>query len=138
LHAANNVVGFEHQDEGHGVAEENAEQQNVAELSTRRAHHGRVVVSEEHAGHQRGDRDARGGKRHGADRPAAVRSEVHLGDGLALGVPGVGQRALRTQLALRLVVRVPNLRKHITCYYGINTFWLGMGFLDDRFPSLVF
>jgi hypothetical protein len=113
LHAADNVVGLEHQDEGHGVAKENAEQQNVAELSARRPHHGRVVVSEENTGHQGGHSDARGGERHGANRPSAVRSQVHLGDGLALGVPGVGQRALRTQLALRLVICVPNLRKHI-------------------------
>jgi hypothetical protein len=45
LEAARKVGGLEDEGEGDEIAHENADEQNVAELTTRRTHHGCVVVS---------------------------------------------------------------------------------------------
>jgi len=110
LHSANDVAGFEHQDKGHGVAEEDAQQEDVAELPARGSDHRSVVVSEEHARHQGGHHDSCGGKGHRSNRPATVRPQVHFRNGLAPGVHRVRDCSLRTQLALRFVHRVSNLK----------------------------
>lgn len=58
MDSADDVGGSQDEDEGDGVAEQDADEEDVAELSAGRLHDGSVVVSNEHAGHQKRDYDS--------------------------------------------------------------------------------
>lgn len=57
MDAAHDVGGSQDEHEGDGVAEQDADEEDVAELSAGRLDDGRVVVTDEHAGHQQRDYD---------------------------------------------------------------------------------
>lgn len=57
MDATHDVGGSQDEDEGDGVAEQDADEQDVAELSAGSFHDGSVVVPDEHAGHQQRDYD---------------------------------------------------------------------------------
>jgi hypothetical protein len=57
LYTADEVGGSEDEYEGDEVAEENPDQEYVAQLSTRSLHDWGVVVSDEHSCHEQGHQD---------------------------------------------------------------------------------
>lgn len=53
--------GLGQEEERHGVGHEDPRQEDVAQLPARRLHQGRVVVADEHPGHQAGAQEPGGG-----------------------------------------------------------------------------
>lgn len=71
LHAADDVARPQHQGEGHQVAQEEADEEDVGQLAASGLDDRGVVVAREHAGHEEGDEAAGEGEAHGADGPGA-------------------------------------------------------------------
>lgn len=99
LHAADHVGGPQDEGEGDTVAEHDAREQHVGELAARGAHHRRLVVAHEDTADEEREQDAARREGHGADGPAAVGAQEHLGDFLAPRLVGGGQRARGARLA---------------------------------------
>ena len=91
--------GLGDEEEGHGVAQEDAEEQHEAELPARGLDHGRVLVAQEEHSHEAGGQDAQGGEGHGHQCDGVGVVEVDLGDGDARAHVVAGHRAVGTLLA---------------------------------------
>ncbi len=97
-------AGLGHHDDGHGVGEEDADEQDVAELPARGHDDGRVVVVDEDEDDLDGDGDAERGEQRGEEDPGRVPVE-RLGveqQALVLGVARhVAEGTLRAQVLLQ-------------------------------------
>lgn len=88
--------------ESDGVAQEDARQQHVTHLASRRTHDGRVVVAHEGDDDKGGGHDAQHGDEDGEDGPRRVPLQLDDGDGHAAGPVGVGPHLVGAQLASEL------------------------------------
>ena len=79
-------------DEGHAVAHQHAQQQDVGQLPPAGLHHGGLVVLEEQAHNRQGAHNAQAGDGDGPDGPGVLPADVLLGEVVAAGQ--VGQRPL--------------------------------------------
>ena len=96
LEAADNVGGPEDEEEGDGIAEEEADEEYIAELSSRSSDHRGVVVFDidDHDGH--GEEDSKDREGEGKYGCGVVGREVHKGDLNAAAVDGIGEETHRT------------------------------------------
>lgn len=100
---AHRHVGLGDHQERDDVAEEDARQQDVAELPARRPDDGRVVVADERGHDEDGGDDAQHGQEDGDHGPGRVPLQLDDGDVLAAGPVLVGPLVVRAVLARVLV-----------------------------------
>lgn len=96
-------VGLGDHEEGGGVAEEDARQQDIAQLPPRRLDDGRIVVAHEGDHHKEGGDDAHDGDEDGHHGPGRAPLQLDDGDGGAAGVVLVGPLIEVAPLAVELV-----------------------------------
>ena len=85
LCATHQLARLGDEQEGHGVAQEDPQQQDERELPAWRLHHGRVGVTQEHQARERDGQDAHGGEGHGGQSRRVSEGQVDRGDLHALG-----------------------------------------------------
>ncbi|GJQ86874.1 hypothetical protein Trydic_g19540 [Trypoxylus dichotomus] len=120
LYAANDVVRSQYQRIRYRVAHEYTGEQHVAQFPTGRPDYRRIVMPDEDAADEHRYEDSRRAEGHGADRPAAVGSQVFFGDVLAFYVMRIGHCTLRTDDALGWIVGMANLDEKLENAIWIN------------------
>lgn len=119
LHPTHDICRLEHQRERDEVAEHEATEQHVRELTASRLDHGGVVVLQERGHDEQRDQETCEREAHGSYRPGTLSAQVVLGDLQTDLVQRVGPGALPAHDANRLVHRVPDLEGGNTSYFVI-------------------
>lgn len=109
LNSTDDVSGPEDESEGDQVAEHEAAEEHIGELSASSLDDRSVVVVSEHSRHEECGETAGEGETHGADGPGALGPQEVLRYVQTELVMVVGLGAQRTHDTLRLVVRVTDL-----------------------------